>query len=196
MERIATAGLVLAAGLSSRFGSAKLLAGLDGRPILQHVLDLATAASLDPVVVVVNDRITHDQSIAWRDELRVTNPQPESGISGSLRLGLAALRASPAQRVLVLLADQPVLDRAQVEAILASVPIAARPFVVPRYGGAPGNPVLLERSAWSLAAGLSEDRGMVQVFADRPELVRYVDLPGANPDVDTPEDLAALSRDA
>ena len=67
-----------------------------------------------------------------------------------------------------------------------------RPVVVPRYSdGLPGNPVLLEREAWPLALGLAGDRGMSQVFGSQPELVRHVDVPGSNPDIDTQADLAA-----
>ena len=65
---------------------------------------------------------------------------------------------------------------------------------MPRYSGSPGNPVLLERAAWPLAEGLTGDAGMVQLIRSRPELVRYVDLDGANPDIDTRSDLEALER--
>ena len=57
--------------------------------------------------------------------------------------------------------------------------------------GAP-NPVLVRRAAWALAAGLSGDRGLGPLLAARPELVLEVAVDGANPDVDTPADLAAL----
>jgi CTP:molybdopterin cytidylyltransferase MocA len=95
--------------------------------------------------------------------------------------------------VLVLLGDQPRLELAQIDAILAAPRDAERPIIVPRYAdGRPGNPALLEKDAWPLAEDLTGDRGMVQLFAAHAELVRYVDVPGSNPDVDTPPDLAAL----
>jgi CTP:molybdopterin cytidylyltransferase MocA len=55
--------------------------------------------------------------------------------------------------------------------------------------------VLLDRAAWPLALALTGDRGMSQVIAQRPDLVRYLDLPGTNPDVDTQAELAALVND-
>ncbi len=188
------AALILAAGRSSRFGSNKLLVELRGRPILQHVLDVVAAARLRPVVVVTGpDGAAAYAALKWRAEQLVTNPSPERGLSTSLQAGLAALTDSDAQRALVLLADQPLLSRAQIGAILAEPMDDARPIVVPRYGGRQGNPVLLERPVWQLAAGLSGDRGMAQVFRTRPDLVRYVDVAGVNPDIDTPADLAALA---
>jgi molybdenum cofactor cytidylyltransferase len=193
-----TGAVVLAAGRSSRFGGDKLLAHLDGRPLLQHVLDLAAEVGLEPVVVVVGDEAARiEESIAWRGETRVRNPAPERGLSSSLRLGLSRLAevAPHAERALVLLGDQPRLAAGQLRALLAVTADNSRPIVVPRYAdGRPGNPVLLERVAWSLAADLSGDRGMSQLFEARPQLVRHIDLPGDNPDVDTPADLAALER--
>jgi molybdenum cofactor cytidylyltransferase len=189
----ATAGLILAAGLGRRFGGRKLLADLGGRPILQHPLDLAAAAGLDPIVVVLgSDAADLEAACTWRGETRIVNPRPEEGMSSSVRLGVARLAETDARRTLVLLGDQPRLALEQVQVLLGAAEDPARPIIVPLYGGVPGNPVLLERAAWPLAAELTGDSGMSQLFRSRPDLVRYVDVPGSNPDVDTPEDLGAL----
>ena len=187
------AALVLAAGAGKRFGGQKLLAELHGTPILQFPLDLAHAAGLRPVVVVLGrDVPAFERALTWRDEIRVVNPRPVEGISTSVRLGLAAIARTEATRAVVLLGDQPRLSAAQLNAILAMPVDESRPIVVPRYSGVPGNPVLLERAAWPLAAQLRGDSGMAQLFATNPGLVRYVDIDGANPDIDTAADLAAL----
>jgi molybdenum cofactor cytidylyltransferase len=191
------AALVLAAGAGKRFGGQKLVAELDGTTILQHVLTLAAVAGLDPVVVVLGaDADTLAARVSWGHEIRLVNPAPDDGISSSVRMGIAALLPSDAQRAVVLLGDQPRLGVAQLRTILAAPVDEARPIVVPRYSGVPGNPVLLERAAWPLAAQLQGDMGMAQLFAANPELLRYVDVDGANPDVDTPADLAALESAA
>lgn len=192
-----TAALVLAAGRGRRFGGGKMLARLAGRPMLQHVLDLVAAVGLEPVVIVLgSDAAVIERSLAWRSEQRLLNPVPAAGISGSVKLGLSALTDGNAERALVLLGDQPRLTAEQLVPLLAAPADAQRPIVVPRYGGAPGNPVLLERAAWRLAARLTGDRGMSQIVVSQPDLVRYVDMPGTNPGVDTPDELAALSRGA
>src|SRR5688500_15927387 len=180
------AALVLGAGAGKRFGGQKLLAELHGTSIRQHVLYLAAAAGLDPVVVVLGtDADTLVARMSWRDEVRLINPAPGEGLSSSVRLGLAALAASDAHRAVVLLGDQPRMGVAQLRTILAAPADEARPIVVPRYSGVPGNPVLLERAAWPLAARLQGDLGMAQLFAANLGLLRYVDVDGANPDVDT-----------
>lgn len=191
------AAVILAAGAGRRFGGRKLLAELNGTPILQYVMNLAAVAELDPVVVVLgHDAEALVTRLWWRNEVRLVNPQPDDGISSTVRMGLASLALSDAVRAVVLLGDQPRLSATQLDTILATPPNDARPIVVPRYNGRPGNPVLLERPAWPLAAELQGDTGMAQLFRDRADLQRYVDVAGTNPDVDTAADLAALDSAA
>ncbi|HWH36646.1 MAG TPA: nucleotidyltransferase family protein [Candidatus Limnocylindrales bacterium] len=188
---MSAAGLILAAGLSSRFGADKLAADFRGRPVLQHVLDAAADAGLQPVVIVLAGART---SLDWRGARPVINPGPRRGLSSSLAVGLDALAEEAAgKRVLVLLGDQPLIA-VEVIGRLVALPVEpARPVVVPRYAdGRPGNPVLLEPAAWPIARMLTGDAGMSQLFEARPNLVRYLDVVGANPDIDTPADLAAL----
>jgi protein-tyrosine phosphatase len=188
-----TAAIVLAAGASSRFRSPKALAPLRGRPLLQHVLDVAAAPGFAEIVVVLgHDADEIERCIRWRAERRVRNPDPDAGLSSSLRVGLDSL--SPAsQAALILLGDQPLVRAEVVEALLAGFVSEALPIVVPRYrdGGGP-NPLLIHRLAWPLADEARADRGLGPVVRDHPDLVFEVNVEGSNPDVDTPEDLAAL----
>ncbi|CAN5154423.1 hypothetical protein BH24CHL7_BH24CHL7_12740 [soil metagenome] len=194
------AALVLAAGSGTRFGGHKLLANLDGRPLLQHVLDTLAATVLAPVVVVVGDDADRlRRELSWRDERVVINPLPARGLASSVQLGMVAIAQSrpPPRRVLLLLGDQPRLSAEQIASLLTQPVDSSRPIIVPRYeDGQPGNPVLLERAGWPILASLTGDRGLSQLFAVAPQLLRYVDLPGSNPDVDTPHDLTRLTRDA
>ncbi len=185
--------MVLAAGLGRRFGGEKMLAELDGRPLLAHVLDVARAAGLTDLVVVLGadaDRI--GSSVDLSEARVVVNPEPERGLSSSLRLGLASLGAD-VEAAVVLLGDQPRV-RADVLRRLASVELPpGRLFAVPRYadGGGP-NPALLLREAWPMADALTGDAGMGPYVAQHPDQVVTVDVPGCNPDVDTPADLEQL----
>jgi molybdenum cofactor cytidylyltransferase len=188
-------GLVLAAGAASRFGSDKLAASLEGRPLLDHVLDALRAVPLEEIVVVTR----RERPIPAADDLRVVvNPAPEDGLSSSLRLGLGAATEAPGpppEAVLIALGDQPRIDPDVIRQLLAAARTSDLPVVVPAYDrdGSP-NPVLLLRAAFGLVAEASGDRGLGPILAVHSELVHAVPVRGANPDVDTESDLARLRR--
>jgi CTP:molybdopterin cytidylyltransferase MocA/SAM-dependent methyltransferase len=192
---VTTTALVLAAGAGSRFGGGKLLAPLAGRAVLQHVLDtLAVTPVAEIVVVLGTDAPSIEAGIAWRDERRMINSRPQDGLASSLRIGLDAAADDPAtDAVLVVLGDQPGVRSDVISALLEAADVSDRPIVRPRYADdAAPNPVLVRRNAWALAAGLEGDRGLGPLLAAHPELVHELPVPGANPDVDTPGDLARL----
>jgi CTP:molybdopterin cytidylyltransferase MocA len=179
------AAVILAAGESRRFGSPKQLARLGKRTLLEHVLDLARDADLDPIITVVpawlHDR---DPGVSW-----VVNDQPEWGMSHSLRLGIAALPYEVAA-ALILLGDQPTLSAGAIAALLAAR--GDKPIVATSESGRLGAPVLVERSHFGVVEQPRGDIGLREILAAYPELVRPVELGEHAPDVDTPADLRAL----
>jgi molybdenum cofactor cytidylyltransferase len=186
--------VVLAAGAGSRFGGGKLLAPLDGRSILAHVLEAVRAARpADTVVVLGHDRAEIEAATPWAGERRVVNPDPEAGLSSSLRVGFEAL-ADDLDGAFVVLGDQPLVDPAVFRALSGAEVRGGRAFVVPRYvGGGGANPVLVLRAGWPRVAEARGDQGLGPILAAHPELVTQVELGGSNPDVDTPADLATLA---
>jgi molybdenum cofactor cytidylyltransferase len=186
--------IVLAAGAATRFGGAKLLAPLDGRPVLQHVLDAVAEAGLGDVVVVLGHGAEAiEGAITWRTERRVRNPDPELGLASSLRIGSRAV-ASHADAAVVLLGDQPRVRTDVIRRLLAGPIPAGAVFVTPRYErDAAPNPVLVLRAAWPLVDALSGDRGLGPFIESHPELVHRLPVEGDNPDVDTRADLAVLA---
>jgi CTP:molybdopterin cytidylyltransferase MocA/SAM-dependent methyltransferase len=196
MER-SVGAIVLAAGAGSRFGGPKLAARIDGRPVLQHVLDRLAEAGIDDPVVVTAEPLTTD--IEWRAARPVTNPDPARGLASSLVIGWDAVMRipEPPAAVLVALGDQP-LVRGDVLRMLADAPHdPARPVVAPRYSGSGArNPVRLEREAAVLIGEATGDRGLGPVLDAHAELVRHVEVDGDNPDVDTHEDLARAAEAA
>jgi molybdenum cofactor cytidylyltransferase len=195
---VTVAAVVLAAGAASRFGGGKLRADLDGRPILRHVVDVAREARLDPIVVVVPPGGELDD-LELESVRRVINPDPAEGLSSSVRLGLRALELDEGVDAAVLLpGDQPRVRASVISTLVAALDASpATPFTVPRYAGDRGsNPVVARRAIWRLADELAGDRGFGPVLATHPELVRFVAVDGANPDVDTPADLDRLATAA
>ncbi|HEX5823956.1 MAG TPA: NTP transferase domain-containing protein [Candidatus Limnocylindrales bacterium] len=192
------AAVVLAAGAGSRFGGGKLLALLDGRPILVHVVAAARAAGLDPIVVVVPPTGELDDTDLG-DVHHITNETPQDGLSSSVRLGLRELDGDPDVAAAVILpGDQPRVRPDVIARLLEAATTSPAPLLIaPRYEAddAP-NPVFARRAAWRLADELVGDHGFGPLLADRPDLVQRIDVTGANPDIDTRSDLARLNRQA
>ncbi len=192
-----TVAVVLAAGASTRFGSPKALAHLEGRPILEHVLDAIREAGIEEIVVVLGTAAEEiEEGIDWLDEHRVRNADPRY-LSSSLQVGLAAIDdldlEPPARAALVALGDQPRMRPEVIRALLAAARSTDRPMIAPRYAGGGGpNPLLIRRDAFDLADEASGDRGLGPLLDERSDLVLEVPVEGTNPDVDTPADLAAL----
>jgi CTP:molybdopterin cytidylyltransferase MocA len=183
----AAAGLILAAGAGTRFGNTpKLLAELNGRPLLQHVIAAMTAVpELEPVVVVLGDRAEQMRSkVDFGRSRPVVCPDWSQGLSRSLRCGAAALAG--AERVLVALGDVPTLTPAVVRRFLD-----APPGTRAAYAGKPGHPVVLGPEQLSQVTALTGDAGAGRLLTGGT-MIECGDLTSGR-DVDTPADLAALS---
>lgn len=190
------AGLVLAAGRAERFGAAKVLAMLHGRPLVRHVVDRLLAAGIHDITVTAGVHVG-----AIRDALEGTLARvvhvagAESGMSASLRGGVEALPEACAAFV-VALGDQPFIDPALVrqleDAWRSSAPLA----VVPVYrGGERGNPVLFDAALRPMLCALSGDVGARDLLRSLGDRVRWLAVDADAPrDVDTPADLDALVR--
>lgn len=187
--------VVLAAGAGTRFGGAKLLAELDGRPIVAHVVETARSAGLDPIVVVVPPAGPLG-ALELGPVRRVTNPHPEEGLSSSVRLGLRSFELEPDVSAAVILpGDQPRVRSEVIRRLVETAASTEAPLLIgARHAGdAAPNPILARRAAWRLADDLVGDRGFGPLLADRPDLVAWVPVEGENPDVDTRADLDRLA---
>lgn len=199
--------LVLAAGAGTRFGGAKLLAPFRGKPLVTHAaLAISEAIAAGILAGGVAVLPPGDTRLAWLLDTAgcalVENPAAATGLASSLRTGIAALEAPsldpPAGCVLIVLADQPLLRCEVIEQLVAAWWTHGR-SVRPRYSrhpGVPGHPVLIDRTLWPLVHGLSGDQGFGRVLDERPDAIELIELPGANPDVDRPEDLLNLEESA
>jgi nicotine blue oxidoreductase len=189
------AGLVLAAGGGSRYGSPKALVRLRGRLLVERAADLLAAGGCDPVVVVLGaaaDEVLAAARLPRTGVRTVVNPDWPTGMGSSLRVGLAAVPAD-AEAVVVTLVDTPGLGPESVRRLVAAGgPDGAAQAT---YGGRRGHPVLLGRTVITeVAAAATGDRGAGPWLAAHPERVRLVPCDGTGDprDVDVPDDLAAV----
>jgi len=201
MTQPAPHAVVLAAGAGSRFDGEKLLAPLRGRPLIAHVAAtvaeaLGTGLLSGAVAVIPPGATALARPLDTAGCALIENFDSASGLASSLQLGLAEVtRHDPqAAAALIVLGDQPLLSRGTIARLIEAWRASGK-SVRPRYTltpEAPGHPVLLDRSVWPLATSLEGDRGMGPLFAAHPELLVTIDVPGANPDVDTAADLHSL----
>jgi CTP:molybdopterin cytidylyltransferase MocA len=183
-------GLVLAAGAATRFGSAKQLAELDGRPLLEHSILAMTASPVGRVVVVLGSGA---EEVIARVDLHgadaVVSERWDEGQSASLACGLAEL--SDCEAVVVTLGDQPRVSPDAIRRVIAARGSGAA-AVRATYEDAPGHPVLLERVLFERMRDVSGDHGARNLLISMQTREVPCDDLGGGQDVDTPAQLDAL----
>jgi len=190
MDRMAIAGILLAAGSATRMGSNKLLLELAGEPLVRRAARAALEAGLDPLLVVVGheaDRVR--EALTGLACTFVENGAWQGGQSTSLSAGAAAVPPG-AEAAVVLLADMPLVDAAAVRAVVDRFRETGAPLVSCRYGDVPAPPTLYAPSLLpELRGGEGEGRGREVVRRHR-DTAAWVDRPAATlADVDLPGDV-------
>ncbi len=188
------AGILLAAGRSQRMGQPKLLLPWRGVPLVRHVAQIALDSNLDELLVVVGHRADHVRAALEGLPVRIVhNASFLEGQSTSIQAGVQALRQDT-EAVAVMLGDQPLLEPATVNMLLAAYKVSAAPIVVPRYKGRRGNPVVLEQSLFPALLALTGDEGARPILRKQEAQIHWVDVAdeGILLDVDTPEMFASV----
>jgi molybdenum cofactor cytidylyltransferase len=192
---VSVAALVLAAGQGTRFGpEPKLLARLDGKPIVRHAAEAALASKADPVLVVVGHRAEEvEAALVDLPVAFVRNPHYAEGLSTSLKAGLTQCPAC-ADAAIVVLGDMPLVGPTLIDALIGAWDGSAA-AVVPTFGGRRGNPVLLSRVLAPALAALEGDQGAGPILRRRSDVLEVpVDDGSVLMDVDTAEALSRIRR--
>ena len=188
------AAIVLAAGLSSRMGSNKLLAEVGGKPLIHHAVEAALGSAAAPVVVVTGNSADQlRRALAPLAPRFVDNPDFSKGLSASLKCGLRSL-PDDIDGAVVLLGDMPGVTSALIDKLIASFdPSEDRAICVATRHGKRGNPVLWARRFFPEMLTIEGDVGARQLIGQNAELVCEVEAGDDAPltDIDTPEALSA-----
>jgi molybdenum cofactor cytidylyltransferase len=192
-DETAVAGVLLAAGTSSRYGDAnKLVVDTDDEPMVRRSARTLVDAGLDPVVVVVGyeqERIR--DALSDLDLAFVENPEYESGQASSVRAGATALQDADVDAAVFALGDMPYVDSTSVRALLAAYGDGVGSALAAGFEGERGNPVLFDERHFDALARRDGDTGGKQVLlsAEDGAVVETGD-PGVRRDVDVPGDFA------
>jgi len=190
------AALVLAAGQSRRMGTLnKLVAEVDGVPMVRATVDNIAASGVERVVVVTGHEAARvQQALQGLDVETVHNPDYAQGLSTSLSRGVAALDDT-LDAVLVCLGDMPRVNARHVQRLLAAFdPLEGRSICVPTHRGKRGNPVLWDRRYMEQMRQVRGDVGARHLIGEHEDQLCEVEMDDAGVlmDVDSPEALAAL----
>ena len=184
--------IVLAAGTSSRFGTAKQLQTWRGMPLVRGATRLAEHAGGDRSLLVVG----HE----WQEVVNACRPLSgfiavnesyREGIGTSIRCGVRRL-AHVADGILLLLADQPLVTRPHLDRLCARWRESPDAIVASQYAGTLGPPIVFPTQDFGALCALAGDAGARSVVANAAGRVIGIECEAAAVDIDRPEDLAAL----
>ena len=191
--------VLLAAGEGSRMRSVpKSLLRLQGSPLIHRHLMALREIPFDEIVVVTGYHHEQIEAAISDHAVRfVRNPEPQRGQQSSVRLGVAALGAG-FDRVMVVLADQPLIGTADLRELIsafAQCP-AATGVLYPVVQGQRGNPVVFSGEVIATMLRSGDDADFRRYIDDNPALVYRYETPNAHfvIDLDTAEDIAAFEQ--
>ncbi len=185
------AGVILAAGGSSRLGEPKQMIQWRDHPLIWHAV--RAAEGLDRVTVVIGEQAKELRRALKKEPVElVENADWETGQSSSVRIGLEAV-SEGSEAVVFLLADMPFVGPELISALVQRYRQTLAPLVATWAGGRRANPVLFDRVTYPDLQALKGDQGGRSLFRRfEREFVEWDDA--VLLDVDTPADLERLRK--
>ncbi len=153
---------VLAAGQGKRFGSDKLMADLDGRPMGLHVAEMLGDMPFGWRFAVCSKGAALVQHFCGLGFVTIENAAPENGQSHSLHLGVRAAEKTGAKALLVVLADMPFVTATHIERLLS----AGDGIIASTSGKRPMPPALFPRNVWPMLLATTGDAGARALLRD------------------------------
>ncbi len=193
------AGLILAAGESSRMGRDKALLEYRGRTFLETIVGTLREAGIARVAVVLGHHAGEIQNaVKLKSAEVVINRDYRLGQTSSLQAGLRALENPDLVAVVLCLVDHPAVSGGTVRALADLFQKSPAPVVIPTYNAQRGHPVLIARVLFPELLALGPDEGAntaIRKYRDQTQFVE-VDDPGILLDVDEPESYSRLEPTA
>jgi molybdenum cofactor cytidylyltransferase len=184
------AGLILAAGESSRMGQDKALLTYRGRTFLEIIVATLHEAGMERVVVVLGHHAEQIQGAVTLEGAEIViNRDYARGQTSSLQAGLRALESADLEAVVLCLVDHPLISADTVRALVASFRRSGAPVVIPTFQNQRGHPVLIGRALFEELRGLSSDEGANTIIRKHHDAAKFVEVgdEGILIDVDNPD---------
>jgi molybdenum cofactor cytidylyltransferase len=187
--------VVLAAGEAKRFGSAKLVAKIDGVPLVRRAAIAALAVGTQVIVVSGAHREAVETCIADLAAERAFNAKWMQGMGGSIACGVAKLALS-VDAVIVMLADQALIGTAELRRLIDAHAAAPGHIIAAQFKNVLGPPCLFPRRYFAELAALQGEHGARVLLQRHARRVEALPLPAAGLDIDTPQDLSPFTSGA
>lgn len=187
--------LILAAGASTRLGQPKQLLNFRGRPLIQHVADVAISIGCQPVSVVLGAHAAAIQPhLASLDIHVIHNPDWQSGMASSLRCGLQQIlhRFPDLDAIVLMVCDQPLVTSALLRRLILRHQTLRCPIVASAYGSTLGVPALFHQTFFPALLTLVGDIGARSIIKQHRTSCLSMPFTEGAIDLDTPEDLKIL----
>jgi len=171
------AGLILAAGESSRMGTPKATLTYRGCTFVERIVQTLRVGGLERIVVVLGHRPEEIlQQVKMEAAQVVINPDYQSGQTSSLQAGLRSLAGDDLDAVLLCLVDHPAVSAETVRKIVAAFRASGAPVVIPTYHGRRGHPVLIGRQLFDELLELSSEAGANSVVRRYRPASQFVEV--------------------
>lgn len=196
------AGVLLAAGTSTRFGAEnKLLADVDGVPMVRRSALALLDAGVEPIVAVVGyESARVRDALDGLDVRIVENPAYETGQASTVRRGVESLEAVESRgdvdAAVFALGDMPYVEPTSIESLVAAYAAGSGSALAAGYEGNRGNPVLFDERYFVDLASVDGDVGGREILERAPDAaVVETGDPGVRRDVDEPSDFDGVSEE-
>ncbi len=186
---LSLAGIVLAAGFSTRMGRPKLLLEFDGKSVIYRVVKAALTSQLADVVVVTGR--DHDSLLQSLGDLSphpklqfARNETPAAGMASSIVTGMLSVIAREGDGAMIVLGDQAKLTKHVIDYLLDVFSGSPSAIVAPTVYGRQTTPVIFPRRFFSALLSLTGDRGGRSILEANPGAVVRVEVGDIYDDVD------------
>lgn len=166
--------ILLSAGLSSRFGSPKALAKINGETVIEHLLKILLTLPLNEMIVVLGaDAEKIKSCILNHKKVKVVhNKDYNLGQTSSFKAGLKRCSSAGAG-VMLLPVDYPLIKKETFEELIKYFLERKPAALVPTHEGRKGHPPLFSSSLKKEFLGLQNSLGINTVIQNHPETILF-----------------------